>query len=35
LDVTTASVSEALLQEKEIELYAKFRSEKLKQDLED
>ncbi|APR67614.1 hypothetical protein CN03_12145 [Thalassolituus oleivorans] len=35
MDVTTASVSEALLQEKEIELYAKFRSEKLEQDLED
>jgi hypothetical protein len=35
LDLTNASGREALLQEKEIELYAKFRSEKLKQDLED
>jgi len=35
LDLTNASDSEALLQEKEIELYAKFRSEKLEQDLED
>jgi cytosine deaminase len=35
LDLTNVSGSEALLQEKEIELYAKFRSEKLEQDLED